>query len=65
MRRTLSLFVALVLSALAPSARAEVKAGQRAADFDAATLAGKPLKLSSLRGKVVLRRLLGLVVRAV
>jgi peroxiredoxin len=31
-----------------------VKAGQPAADFAAPTLAGSPLKLSSLRGKVVL-----------
>ena len=33
---------------------AEVKAGDRAADFSATTLAGHPLSLASLRGKVVL-----------
>ena len=43
----LSLFVSV-------PARAEVKAGQPAPDFEAATLARQPLKLSSLRGKVVL-----------
>jgi len=52
MRRTL-LSLSLVL-ATAALARAEVKAGQPAADFAATTLAGAPLKLSSLRGKVVL-----------
>ena len=52
MRRTL-LSLALVLAA-ASLARAEVKAGQPAADFAGTTLAGAPLKLSSLRGKVVL-----------
>jgi cytochrome c biogenesis protein CcmG/thiol:disulfide interchange protein DsbE len=46
--------IALVILAFVSSARAEVKAGQPAADFDAATLAGSSLKLSSLRGKVVL-----------
>ena len=51
MHRTLSV---LFIVALAPAARAEVKAGQPAADFDASTLAGSSLKLSSLRGKVVL-----------
>ena len=49
----LSLSLVLVVAAVA-TARAEVKAGQPAADFDAATLAGSSLKLSSLRGKVVL-----------
>jgi cytochrome c biogenesis protein CcmG, thiol:disulfide interchange protein DsbE len=53
MRFTLSLVLVLVL-ATASVARAEVKAGQPATDFDAATLAGSSLKLSSLRGKVVL-----------
>jgi len=53
MRFTLSLAVALSIAATAV-AHAEVKAGQPAADFDGATLAGSPLKLSSLRGKVVL-----------
>ncbi|MGZ3429769.1 MAG: TlpA family protein disulfide reductase, partial [Polyangia bacterium] len=51
MRCTLSLVLVLAATSLA---RAEVKAGQPATDFDAATLAGSPLKLSSLRGKVVL-----------
>jgi peroxiredoxin len=52
MHRTL-LPLALVL-ATSSLARAEVKAGQPATDFAANTLAGAPLKLSSLRGKVVL-----------
>jgi thiol-disulfide isomerase/thioredoxin len=52
MRRTL-LSLLLVL-ATAAVARAEIKAGQPAADFAGTTLAGAPLKLSSLRGKVVL-----------
>jgi thiol-disulfide isomerase/thioredoxin len=47
------LSLALVL-ATAALARAEVKTGQPAADFAGTTLAGAPLKLSSLRGKVVL-----------
>jgi thiol-disulfide isomerase/thioredoxin len=39
----------------ATAARADAPApGQRAIDFQATTLAGRPLKLSSLRGKVVL-----------
>ncbi|MCA1665196.1 MAG: TlpA family protein disulfide reductase [Myxococcales bacterium] len=53
MRFTLSLAAAVCL-AVTGAARAEVKAGQAAADFAGATLAGAPLKLSSLRGKVVL-----------
>jgi cytochrome c biogenesis protein CcmG/thiol:disulfide interchange protein DsbE len=36
------------------SARAEVKPGQPASDFAGATLGGSSIKLSSLRGKVVL-----------
>src|ERR1700760_4084650 len=44
--------VALTLGLVAP-ARAEVKAGQPAPDFDGKTLAQQPLKLSSLRGKGV------------
>ena len=52
MRRTL-LSLALLVATTA-AARAEVKAGQPAADFAGTTLAGAPLKLSSLRGKVVL-----------
>lgn len=51
MRTLLSLSLVLATAALA---RAEVKAGQAAADFAGTTLAGAPLKLSSLRGKVVL-----------
>lgn len=42
-----------VLAAASP-ARAEVKPGQAAPDFDGVTLAKQSLKLSSLRGKVVL-----------
>ncbi len=53
MRSWQSLAFALVLGTVS-FARAEVKAGQPAKDFDAPTLAGSPLKLSSLRGKVVL-----------
>ena len=53
MRSWQLLGLSLVLAA-ASSARAEVKAGQPAADFAAPTLAGAPLKLSALRGKVVL-----------
>jgi cytochrome c biogenesis protein CcmG/thiol:disulfide interchange protein DsbE len=49
----LSLSLVLVLATIS-TARAEVKAGQPAADFDGATLAGSSLRLSSLRGKVVL-----------
>jgi peroxiredoxin len=50
-----SLGIALALSlALTTAARAEVKTGQPAPDFEAQTLAHQPLKLSSLRGKVVL-----------
>ena len=47
------LFLVLALATVS-TARAEVKAGQPAADFDGPTLAGSSLKLSSLRGKVVL-----------
>ena len=46
-----TLLLSLFVSA---AARAEVKSGQPAPDFDAQTLAHQPLKLSSLRGKVVL-----------
>jgi thiol-disulfide isomerase/thioredoxin len=53
MRFTLSLAAALTLVATTV-ARAEVKTGQPATDFDGATLSGSSLKLSSLRGKVVL-----------
>ena len=47
--------LALVCTLALPlSARAEVKPGQAAPDFDSATLNQRSLKLSSLRGKVVL-----------
>jgi cytochrome c biogenesis protein CcmG/thiol:disulfide interchange protein DsbE len=42
------------LALVASSAHAEVKAGDRAADFDKQLAGGGHLKLSSLRGKVVL-----------
>jgi cytochrome c biogenesis protein CcmG/thiol:disulfide interchange protein DsbE len=46
---------ALILSLfVSAGARAEVKSGQAAPDFDALTLGHQPLKLSSLHGKVVL-----------
>ena len=47
---------ALLMALLLPvsPARAEVHAGDAAVDFDQRTLAGGKLKLSSLRGKVVL-----------
>jgi cytochrome c biogenesis protein CcmG/thiol:disulfide interchange protein DsbE len=51
--RTVSL-AALAALAIASSARAEVKSGEKSPDFDAKTLAGQQLKLSSLHGKVVL-----------
>jgi peroxiredoxin len=43
-----------ILALTTTAARAEVKPGQAAIDFDAPTMAGTPLKLSTLRGKVVL-----------
>jgi cytochrome c biogenesis protein CcmG, thiol:disulfide interchange protein DsbE len=47
--------LALVCTLALPlSARAKVKPGQPAPDFDSATLNQRSLKLSSLRGKVVL-----------
>jgi thiol-disulfide isomerase/thioredoxin len=47
--------LALVCTLALPlSALAEVKPGQAAPDFDSTTLSQKSLKLSSLRGKVVL-----------
>jgi peroxiredoxin len=52
--QSLAFAAVFAVTALGSSARAEVKAGQRAADFSGATLAGTPLSLSSLRGKVVL-----------
>ncbi|HZS40552.1 MAG TPA: TlpA disulfide reductase family protein [Polyangia bacterium] len=45
------LLAALLLSS---AAEAQVKKGDRAADFQGKTLGGETLKLSSLRGKVVL-----------
>jgi peroxiredoxin len=50
---TLALWGALSLSA-ATAALAEVKPGDQAFDFEKRTTAGQTLKLSSLRGKVVL-----------
>lgn len=51
MRKTLAL---AVLLALASTARADLKSGDRARDFEQKTLNGSTLKLSQLRGKVVL-----------
>jgi peroxiredoxin len=48
------LFALSLLLALAGSARAEIKTGDRARDFEQKTFSGATLKLSSLRGKVVL-----------
>jgi peroxiredoxin len=53
MHRSLGIALASSL-ALSAAARAEVKPGQPAPDFEAQTLVHQPLKLSSLRGKVVL-----------
>jgi thiol-disulfide isomerase/thioredoxin len=53
MHRVAKLTLVVALS-LPLSAFAEVKAGQAAPDFESATLSQQPLKLSSLRGKVVL-----------
>ena len=53
MRFWQSLALSLVLASVSV-ARAEVKAGQPAVDFSGPTLSGSSLKLSSLRGKVVL-----------
>jgi thiol-disulfide isomerase/thioredoxin len=47
-----SLMVTVLL--LGTTAFAQVKKGDRAADFSATTLGGQTLKLSALRGKVVL-----------
>ena len=46
-------FVAGLLSFVTP-ARAEMKPGDRAADFQSSSKAGSPIRLSSLRGKIVL-----------
>jgi cytochrome c biogenesis protein CcmG, thiol:disulfide interchange protein DsbE len=54
MRHTLCLTIAVSMMLFVARVRAEVRTGQPAADFQAATLAGAPLTLSSLRGKVVL-----------
>jgi peroxiredoxin len=51
MRTTLAL---TVLLAFATTARADLKSGDRARDFEQKTLNGSTLKLSQLRGKVVL-----------
>jgi cytochrome c biogenesis protein CcmG/thiol:disulfide interchange protein DsbE len=56
-RHVFATLAVLALFLVAPPARrahAEVKPGDKAADFDGATLNGAPLRLSSLRGKVVL-----------
>jgi thiol-disulfide isomerase/thioredoxin len=45
--------IALILIIATP-ALAEIKPGDRAADFEKPTISGQKLKLSSLRGKVVL-----------
>jgi hypothetical protein len=53
MRRSLASWL-LVSLATSTVARAEVEPGHPAPDFEAVTLAHRPLELSSLRGKVVL-----------
>ena len=52
MRLGINLLAAVLL--LSSAALAQVKKGDHAADFSGKTLAGETLKLSSLRGKVVL-----------
>jgi thiol-disulfide isomerase/thioredoxin len=52
--RSLSIGLTVAAFVFAAPARADVKVGQPASDFSAPTVAGTPLKLSSLRGKVVL-----------
>ena len=54
MRRTVVSLAFMAALLGAGLARAEIKAGDHEADFSAATLGGQQLKLSSLRGKVVL-----------
>ncbi len=54
MKRVSILCAGLTALALAVPALAEVKPGEKSPDFSAATLSGEQLKLSSLRGKVVL-----------
>ncbi len=54
MRSISRLVLAFALCFAATVARADLKPGQPARDFEAATFAGPSLKLSSLRGKVVL-----------
>jgi peroxiredoxin len=49
-----SLIAAAAALALCASAQAEVKSGEKSPDFSAPTLAGSSLRLSSLKGKVVL-----------
>jgi thiol-disulfide isomerase/thioredoxin len=48
------LFLLACVLGAARSASAEVKTGQQAVDFDKTSLAGQSVKLSALRGKVVL-----------
>jgi len=52
--KKLSLFALVAACTFARTASAEVKAGQHAADFEKTSLGGQFVKLSSLRGKVVL-----------
>jgi cytochrome c biogenesis protein CcmG, thiol:disulfide interchange protein DsbE len=52
--RPVSWLALAFMLALPLSVHAEVKPGQTAPDFDSPTLSQQPLKLSSLRGKVVL-----------
>jgi cytochrome c biogenesis protein CcmG, thiol:disulfide interchange protein DsbE len=52
--RSAACFAFISALALSHSARADVKPGQTAPDFEGATLTQQSLKLSSLRGKVVL-----------
>jgi thiol-disulfide isomerase/thioredoxin len=54
MKHILLPLVTLLLLSLPGRAAAELKAGQRAVDFDKPNLHGAPVKLSALRGKVVL-----------
>ena len=54
MKRSLTLAAVVAALAVCISARAEVKPGEKSPDFAAKTFAGSDLRLSSLRGKVVL-----------
>ena len=53
MTKLSTLMICAALAVAAPAA-AEVKAGQRAADFEKTSLDGQSVRLSALRGKVVL-----------